>query len=521
MKIDGLRLAGIRCFDDTGWISLSPRINLFVGPNNAGKSTLIKGVLAWQGQSFVETVDNGDIRPDVSDITYELGVSEVPNGIRTVTGVVHETGPALTLVRHIKGAHSPRPDVPEKIITSPGGYFVAERPDNQIVPFVARRKAFQFAHAVDRRSVVHTNGTLQNLYSRVDTIVSGHPENARFQTAVRGILGLEIATQATDSGKEAGFYFDRRTFVALDRMGDGVSEMVGLIAELCLEEGKVFVLEEPETNIHPTGLRALLKLVREASERNQFIIATHSNVVLRELAIDETTKVFRVSRTAEDPRAPSEVDEVPRSAAAHRDLLAELGYAFADFDLHDAWLFLEEASAESVFNLVLVPLFAPDLRGRLRTFSTRGLAGVIPSISDFTRLIAFVHLQPVYRDRLWIRVDSDGQAIVDDLRARFDYLDATAAGTFSEKDFERYYPARFVADADAALALPNKKARQAAKAALLEAVLAWSAAGGPEVEVEWSASAREPIAVLSTIRRALEARAMAGGSPVPTMPPRP
>lgn len=507
MIIDGLRLAGIRCFVDTNWIALSPRCNLFVGANNAGKSTLIKGVLAWQGMPFIESVVSGDLRPGANDITYEMRVHDVPLGVKTSHGHLNDRTSPQDLVRHMQGSRPSRPGATERSVPDGRGYFVSERPDNQLVPFVARRKALQFNHGVDRRSVGQINGTLQNLYGRVDHLVSGHPENEAFQTAVREILGVQIATQATDNGKEAGFYFDRNNFVALDRMGDGVSEMVGLIAEMCLEEHKVFVLEEPETNIHPRGLKALLALVRAASNRNQFIVATHSNVVVRELAADDATKLFRVSRTSEDARAPSEVEEVPRSPAAHRDLLAELGYEFGDFDLHDGWLFLEEASAETVINTVLIPLFTPELRGRIRTFSTRGLANVERSVSDFTRLISFVHLQPVYRDRLWIRVDNDGQAVIEDLRKQFSYLDETSAAAFGQKDFERYYPAQFQAAADEALALTDKRARQTSKAALLEAVLTWTASGGQDAKAEWAASAQEPLEVLAAIRRKLDANA--------------
>ncbi len=61
--------------------------------------------------------------------------------------------------------------------------------------------------------------------------------------------------------------------------------MLGLIVELCVERNKIFVIEEPEANLHPEALRSLLKLVKIASEINQVIIATHSNVVLRELVI--------------------------------------------------------------------------------------------------------------------------------------------------------------------------------------------------------------------------------------------
>lgn len=45
MRLSSIRLVGIRCFEDTGDLALSPKCTLFVGSNNSGKSTLLKCVL--------------------------------------------------------------------------------------------------------------------------------------------------------------------------------------------------------------------------------------------------------------------------------------------------------------------------------------------------------------------------------------------------------------------------------------------------------------------------------------------
>lgn len=505
MKIDGFRLAGIRCFEDTGWVDLSHTCNIFVGQNNAGKSTLLRGIMAWHGFPLEENELSGDFRAGAPRITYEMALSDVPASII----VRHDRGQTSSylLRRHIRGDRSSFEGLTEIEVGDGQGHFFNERPNHQMVPFVARRKAVQFNEAVSLGAINQNSGTFANLYARIDLIAaSGHPSNAQFQQAVKDIVGLEITTRPSHNGKEAGFYFDREHFVTLQRMGDGVSEMVALIVEMCLEEGKVFVLEEPETNLHPKGLKTLLSMVRQSSAYNQFIIATHSNIVVRELATDETTKVFQVNKTGEERNAPSTVREVPRTPVAHMDLLRELGYEFADFDLHDGWLFLEESSAESVIRSVLIPLFAPELLGRLRTFSAGGVTNVEPSVAEFKRLITFVHLEPVYRGRLWVRVDGDekGEEAIANLLKTFDHLDAQSAATFKERDFEKYYPARFQARVGAALALPDR-AKKNAKAELLQEVLGWSKDNDADADAraEWATSAREQIELLKQIGRTL------------------
>jgi predicted ATP-dependent endonuclease of OLD family len=281
---------------------------------------------------------------------------------------------------------------------------------------------------------------------------------------------VPITTKATQGGgKEAGFYFDDNSFVSLDRMGDGVSETVALIVELSLERNKIFVLEEPETNLHPNGLKSLLKMVRSSMKEIQFIISTHSNIVLRELGSDDQTKIFRVARISEEPRAASLVEEVPRTPIAHMELLRELGYEFTDVGLHEGWLFLEEASAETILNDVLIPHFAPTLRGRLRSFSAGGVANVEPSVSEFRRLITFVHLQPVYQGRIWVFVDGDeaGKAAVERLRGTFRDLDEKHCICFSQENFERYYPSDFESRVNEVLAIGDKPLRRAEKGKLL------------------------------------------------------
>jgi hypothetical protein len=57
----------------------------------------------------------------------------------------------------------------------------------------------------------------------------------------------------------------------------------------------------------------------------------------------------------------------------------------------------------------------------LRTYSAKGVTNVAPSLAEFQRLIVFIHLQPVYDGRLWVRVDGDepGKEVIAGLREKF------------------------------------------------------------------------------------------------------
>ena len=495
MIITSLRILGIRCFDDTGDIAFARGINVVVGVNNAGKSTLLKGILDFQNIPFLQA----DYRPKASMSAVTIAVDEVK--LDDYLNAKPAQSGHMRFVHLFTGGPEYF-DFPTANVTTGTFVFHPARPLNAIVPFMAKRKAPTFSHEVTSHRQADVDGTFSYLYSRIDQLATyGHPDHDAFKQAIQEIVGLPITMRASPGGKEAGFYFDRDNFVTLDRMGDGVTEMVGLITELCLARDKIFLLEEPETNLHPRGLKALLALVRKTAEANQFFIATHSNVVVRELAGEEESKVFRVYRDGDTYTSPSKVEEVERTPEAHTQLLRELGYEFTDFNLHDGWLFLEESSAERIIRDILIPHFAPALRGRLRTYSADGAGNLAPSVFEFQRLIVFVHLQPVYQNRIWIRADGDKAGIdaVDKIREKFPALDADALAAFRKPQFEEYYPECFQEEVCEVLAIADQQVKRKRKTKLLHEVLEWTEANGAEAKAAWALSADEPIKFLLTI----------------------
>lgn len=499
MKIDELRVAGIRCFNDTGNIRFHPKCNVIVGKNNTGKSTFLKAILGLQGFPF----DHADVRPECKEAFISVNLAELkPTDQMYIGRHVSERYGRFTTVY---GGNMPSYVGPHYSISPGQPLFLNQRPHHTLVPFLAKRKATGFDQNVSLGPQSSVNGTLHALYGRIDFLATyGHPDHKKFIYSVEEIVGVAITTRTSQNGKEAGFYLNRETFVPLDRMGDGVAEMVALIVELCAERNKIFVLEEPETNLHPRGLKALLAMVRESAEQNQFFIATHSNVVVRELGGSEEGKVFRVFRDGESPLASSHIEEVQRTATAHMEVLRELGYEFTDFDLFDAWLFMEESSAESVFREILIPAFTPELRGRLRTYSAGGVSNLEPSVAEFLRLIVFIHLQPVYKGRLWVCADGDdaGRGVIERITMSFPHL-GNELSNFSESQFECYYPEYFRDRINLVLSIEDRQQRRKEKSILLQDVLSWTSDNGLEAISAWKNSAAEPIKLLESIREKL------------------
>ena len=500
MRISSIRLSGIRCFADTGDIQLGPGCNILVGQNNVGKSTIVKTIIDWQ-IGIVKS--HAEVRPGSLDSKFEITVDDISPKDPLLEKTNEKNSERYSVVWP---GHTQRGEL-NYLVERPT-IFDNRWPTNFVVPFITKRKAYKFDHNVSTAAHSAIDGTFLNLYARIDRVATpGITAHELYKAAVTEIVGVFITTRSSESGKQAGYYFDDDNFVTLDNMGDGVSEIVALVVELSLAEHKVFVLEEPETSLHPKALKALLNLIRESATKNQFIITTHSNIVVRELAV-EGTRIFRVFRDEEQLKAPSNVALVENNPAAHRELLRELGYEFGDFDLHEGWLFLEEASAETIIRDVLIPLFAPTLTGRLRTFSASGVTNVEPSVSEFQRLITFIHLDPVYRDRLWIRVDGDppGVETIGNIHKKFPYLAEPRAKYFSASKFEDFYPKAFSSEVDSAFSIKNKQERQDAKEKLLRKVVEWTNKNQEDARLEWEKCASEPIALLQLICQTLDGK---------------
>ena len=77
------------------------------------------------------------------------------------------------------------------------------------------------------------------------------------------------------------------------RLSDGTLRYLALLAILCHPAPAPMVcLEEPELGLHPDILPGLADLLREASERCQFIVTTHSDTLVDALTDTPESIVF-------------------------------------------------------------------------------------------------------------------------------------------------------------------------------------------------------------------------------------
>lgn len=84
--------------------------------------------------------------------------------------------------------------------------------------------------------------------------------------------------------KKAGHLFiDDGVETALELKGDGIKSLTAIALISATSENKhssVFCVEEPESHLHSDAIYGIKKILREASEKSQVIIATHSPILI-------------------------------------------------------------------------------------------------------------------------------------------------------------------------------------------------------------------------------------------------
>ena len=277
------------------------------------------------------------------------------------------------------------------------------------------------------------------------------PAAQEYKNACFEILGYRISTISSPNGKKAALVINNIDHISITSMGEGIVNIIGLIADMCLAKDKIFLIEELENDIHPKALKGLLKLIVEKSKTNQFFISTHSNIIVKYLGAETETKIFNVSMKYDKISTPiptSSVVEVSENEEERRLLLEELGYEFNDFGLWDAWLFLEESSAERIIKDYLIPWFCPKLKNKLRTYSSSSSSEVEVKFKDFNNLFVFLHLTPSYKNKAWVIIDAGGEEneIIKKMKTYYvknNGWNDNNFQQFSKHNFEEYYPAEF------------------------------------------------------------------------------
>jgi len=499
MWVSKVRLNEVRCFDNEE-INLSKGINVFVGENNSGKSTILHAVRLIQD---IEALKRSDIRLRAINgyayITLEGDLEKYFEGGKKSTREVSIEFRNKNLRLKLEDGN----DVGRSQISK-------NEPDNFIYPYLSKRKVVAYEEGVNVANASSVEGNFQHLYSKVDRISNPEfgPGHREYLEACDNILGFRVTSSPSESGKKATYTVKSIENIPLDSMGEGVANILGLIVDLCVAEEKLFLIEEPENDIHPGALKGLLSLIIDKSESNQFLITTHSHIVTTLLGGVEGSKLFDVSTSLKGRMFTSEVKEIENSVEERSVVLERLGYVPFDLEMWDAWLFLEESSAEKIIKEYLMKWFTPSLKRKIKTFSAGSLSRVERRFAAFNDLFAYANLTPVYRNRAWVVIDGgeEEKRIIEKLKEVYKKSgwEDEQFLQFSEHDFERYYPKEFEGRIGEVLNIDDRQSKREEKKNLLVEVEEWIKTDEERAIKEFESSANDVIEILKKIEASID-----------------
>ena len=346
------------------------KLNLFIGANAAGKSTVLdalrflhEGVreldfagpvrgrggivhLAWKGEFAEETeltveMANAD---DRFEWTLRLVRDDYDFHVEERVNRLSDGSPPIPLLEARRGegwwwSGEEGKQVALKQASTMCALSAASAdasfPAREMAEFVRRWGFFDPSPFLLRRDWSGTEFRRFDPYGRnLGETLYGLRQSApevfqRIVDATQDVLGLPTEIEPRESDDR--FYFVQREPglqfpVHQTGVSSGTLRMLALLTALfSVPQANLIGIEEPENYVHPTAVASFVNYLRETQERIQFIVTTHSPLLLDYL--DDPSAVRVVQRRTDG--ATSVADQA--DSAGIRDALRESGFGLGTF----------------------------------------------------------------------------------------------------------------------------------------------------------------------------------------------
>jgi len=279
--VETVRIQNFGCARDVT-LELS-RLHALIGPNDSGKSTVLHAIrivaeLARMGPNFhMDRPDRRVLHPSTM-ISLQWGTTAITyssaEGRRLLSTPQSSSqiDPAMaaTSAAPVYGAHLIRWD-PDAI-----------RRSSELIP---ETDVLTLGERGERLPAVY-----DSLLSRDrDAFVAIEGELRMLFPTVRGIWLPAL----NSSEKALGVVLADGTKVHADEMSEGLLYWLAFAILPHVSPTAILLIEEPENGLHPARIADVVKVLRQISRRTQVILATHSPLVINELAPTEVTILTR------------------------------------------------------------------------------------------------------------------------------------------------------------------------------------------------------------------------------------
>lgn len=281
--IESFTVSGVGCVKNAS-AKLTP-LHAFIGPNDSGKSTLLRSLL-WAG-----TI-HGPV-PSHAGASAMVKLEAVRGGRRVAVRARMEDGKRVMEPSPPATAHGFVNQVAQLGLggTFAAGELVRFDADRlrEPAPLLSRSRLSTF---VSSRGI-GLPAVLLDIRGRHDGL--GNSIDQRFKERFPYVKGISLP--ATDDNRVALELVttDGKT-LSTAQLSEGLLYYLAFEALRHVEDVKLLLVEEPENGLHPARIADVVKVLREISESGtQVVMATHSPLVINELGADEVTLVTRPS----------------------------------------------------------------------------------------------------------------------------------------------------------------------------------------------------------------------------------
>lgn len=121
--------------------------------------------------------------------------------------------------------------------------------------------------------------------------------------------GIDDFDVQIEGGTVQVFFHEGRHTIPATRLSDGTLRYLCLLAILCHPNpGPLICIEEPELGLHPDVIPTLAELLKEASQRTQLIVTTHSDILIDALT-DDPECILIANRSLQNGTTLERLDE--------------------------------------------------------------------------------------------------------------------------------------------------------------------------------------------------------------------
>lgn len=385
-------IKNFRSFDENGiFLDNIKKLNIFIGKNNSGKSTLLRFLKYFAMNSsnlkeFPHSIEeehkrNGkpvsltiflthralgyptfidsynrqrfdSLLPDPLECNYFFRA----NNISLKKGFLDSLNDNILVKMQSQYTSAPKATLQTAVINTINDYVI--RNYSQIFKDVIYIPHFRVINFNDTRSndlfEIDGSNIILKMFEMQNPIIGQEHQKHQFikiQKFVRQLLkvdSLEIEIPHTKNNLFINMFNNR---LPLESFGTGIHQLVILCSALVINENKIVCIEEPEIHLHPELQRMFLDFLIEETN-NVYFISTHSNVFV------DFHNDIQINHVTYDGNTTS-ITQVEENGNIY-EVLNDLGYKNSDLLQSNGVIWVEGPSDRIYLNKWL-SLLAPEL----------------------------------------------------------------------------------------------------------------------------------------------------------------